>query len=100
MNAPSPRTLAKQAKSAPYRQAAFNRDVKQIAASVMGLAYGPSECRREDADEYLAVKVNAGGLIAQSTLFDSQQIIPVCYGYTRNRAILETKYNLETAARL
>ena len=64
-----------------------NRDVKQIAAQVMGLAYGPSECRREDADEYLAVKINAGGLIAQSTLFDSHQVIPVCYGYTRNRAI-------------
>ena len=88
------RSTAKQSQPAPYRLAAFNRDVKKIAASVMGLAYGPSECRREDADEYLAVKINAGGLIAQNTLFDSHQVIPVCYGYTRNRAILETAARL------
>ena len=77
-----------------------DRDVKQVAAQVMGLAYGPSECRREDADEHLTVRINAGGLIAQNTLFESYQKIPVCYGYTRNRGILETVTPLAPLARL
>ena len=64
------------------RQRQHDRLVKDIAARAVGLSYGPSECRGEDAEEFRTVKT---GFLSVSAA-----PIPVCYVYTRNRGILET----------
>ena len=64
------------------RQRQHDHLVKDVAARAVGLSYGPSECRREDAEEYRTVKTGF--------LCVSAAPIPVCYVYTRNRGILET----------
>ena len=60
----------------------LKRDIKKVAAAAVGLSYGPSECRRQDADEYCRVQTTA--------LSETQSAVPVQWVMTRNRGILET----------
>lgn len=55
------------------------RDAIKVACEIMGLTYGPSECRPHEADEFIA---------AQN---DATRLVPVQYVQTRNPAILEAR---------
>lgn len=60
------------------------RQATEIAARAVGLCYGPSECRREDADEHLPVMQQQNSTLCET-------VVPVRWVYTRNRSIFETQ---------
>ncbi len=60
----------------------LKRDAIGVAARAVGLSYGPSECRRQDADEHMAV-------VQTENATETQKVVPVQWILTRNRGILE-----------
>jgi hypothetical protein len=64
------------------RERKNDRMASQIAARAMGLSYGPSECRRQDADEWLPV-------FSQQNSTQAETVVPVKWIITRNRGVFE-----------
>lgn len=64
------------------RERREDRDLRKIAADAVGLKYGPSECRPQDAEDHVQVY--------ESRSSSTTATIPVQYVLTRNRGILET----------
>lgn len=58
------------------------RDALGVAARAVGLSYGPCECRRQDADEHIAV-------VQPQNATTREIVVPVQWILTRNRGILE-----------
>ncbi len=60
----------------------LRREASAVAADAVGLKYGPSECRPDDADDFLKVFESRHSTVSAT--------VPVQYVLTRNRGILET----------